>query len=340
MSQEEILAQALMRVLKHTHDDGQDVNDRAIHIKQVIENLLLGPSLLVKPTQRVAALENIDAVTSMDQHIKNAASFFIKFVTFGKRTCAVVFGLKHQGKSQFLLFLAKLLIALGEGIVYLDQTIAPGSGDAVAAIDPASSPNCCLAVWKSNLRAYLLKHAGSSLRSMEMRSTVLRALDEFSKDGKPESFRTFRFNLQQLCQSSQLRIWMIVDDATSETLQNFPILWPEEQSPTPFHFELTGSVGIAAFVQKKHLEMQVWDLPLFDPQEMAGLALRLQVATNVIEGTLGLQLDDEENKIDKLGAQNNQWVAHWLHGGIVGAKKRWGERGFPNYLLITFTATH
>ncbi|KAG9399994.1 hypothetical protein AC1031_010914 [Aphanomyces cochlioides] len=110
---------------------------------------------------------------------------------------------------------------------------------------------------------------------------------------------------------------MLVDEATSDRLQNFPIVWPEEQYLTPFHFILTGSAGIAKFVAERHLERQVWDLPLFDLQETANLALRLQdalnIPTEVIEGAFGLNLDDDEQKKEKIGE-----YLDGLFGGVPG----------------------
>ncbi|KAG9399983.1 hypothetical protein AC1031_010903 [Aphanomyces cochlioides] len=113
---------------------------------------------------------------------------------------------------------------------------------------------------------------------------------------------------------------MLVDEATSDRLQNFPIVWPEEQYLTPFHFILTGSAGIAKFVAERHLERQVWDLPLFDLQETANLALRLQdalnIPTEVIEGAFGLNLDDDEQKKEKIGE-----YLDGLFGGVPGYKE-------------------
>ncbi|KAH9148908.1 hypothetical protein LEN26_004373 [Aphanomyces euteiches] len=110
---------------------------------------------------------------------------------------------------------------------------------------------------------------------------------------------------------------MIVDDATSDALQNFPIVWPKEQYLTAFHFVLTGSVGLAKFVTERYLERQSWDLPLFDLEETASLALRLQstlnLPTEVIEGAFGLNLDDEEQKKDKMGE-----FLFGLFGGVPG----------------------
>ncbi|KAF0717947.1 hypothetical protein As57867_001994, partial [Aphanomyces stellatus] len=193
-----------------------------------------------------------------------------------RQTCAVVFGYKQQGKSQFLYFLAKLLIELGEGVVYLDQTIAPKRGKVVAKVDPKIHPNCCLALWQSNLEAYLLNHDGvsSDSYSVKLRTTVLDALKKFSHDGKPESFSDFCFQLEDLCQFRKLRVWMIVDEATSDDLE------------------------MAQFVTKQHLETEVWDLPLFDSGETAKLAKDLQVALGIpnqmLEDALGFNMIQDE----------------------------------------------
>ncbi|KAH9119206.1 hypothetical protein AeMF1_007987 [Aphanomyces euteiches] len=250
----------------------------------------------------------------MDHHIKAATSFFSTFHEFQEDTCGIVFGQKQQGKSQFLFFLAKLLIALREGVVYLDQTIAPGKGDIAAQV---IDPNCCLFVWKSKFEEYLAQHASPSSKETQLHDTIVEALAQYSQDGHPDTFRTFRSNLHQLCLLRKLRVWMIVDDATSDALQNFPIVWPKEQYLTAFHFVLTGSVGLAKFVTERYLERQSWDLPLFDLEETASLALRLQstlnLPTEVIEGAFGLNLDDEEQKKDKMGE-----FLFGLFGGVPG----------------------
>ncbi|KAG9399991.1 hypothetical protein AC1031_010911 [Aphanomyces cochlioides] len=240
----------------------------------------------------------------MDHHIKAATSFFSTLHEFRKRKCAVVFGQKQQGKSQFLYFLAKLLIALGEGVVYLDQTIAPPIGKHVAVIDK----DCCLHLWQPSLETFLTANGGQA---------VIDTLRAFR--GDPNDFSNFDTSLYAFCKEEELRVWMIVDEATSDRLQNFPITWPEEQYLTPFHFVLTGSVGIAKFVTERHLESQVWDLPLFDLQETASLALRLldalNLPTEVIEGAFGLNLDldDEEQKEKKIGE-----FLDGLFGGVPG----------------------
>ncbi|KAF0704884.1 Aste57867_7224 [Aphanomyces stellatus] len=311
MSLVQKLAQALERVLKYGDED---------RIKEVIDKLLSSPSDLIKPTQRIAELENAAGVISMDHHITATTAFFDNFHKFEKRPCAVVFGYKQQGKSQFLYFLAKLLIELGEGVVYLDQSIAPERGKAVAEVDPKISPNCCLAVWKSNLETYLLKNAdvSSDSYSVDLRTTALVGLQKFSLDGKPESFSDFCFLFEKLCKFRNLRVWMIVDEATSDELQAFPITWPEEQKLTPFHFVLSGSLGMAQFVAKQHLRKAVWDLPLFDLGETAKLAKDLQAALGIpnqmLEDALGFNMvEDEQVNLANLGD-----VLHGLFGGVPG----------------------
>ncbi|CAK4723230.1 unnamed protein product, partial [Aphanomyces euteiches] len=313
MSQVEELAKALVPVLHgNVHKESADAH--ATHIKQVIQDLIASPSLLIKPTQRIAKIKKAEEVLSMDHHIKAATSFFSTFHEFQEDTCGIVFGQKQQGKSQFLFFLAKLLIALREGVVYLDQTIAPGKGDIAAQV---IDPNCCLFVWKSKFEDYLAQHASPSSKETQLHDTIVEALAQYPQDGHPDTFRTFRSNLHQLCLLRKLRVWMIVDDATSDALQNFPIVWPKEQYLTAFHFVLTGSVGLAKFVTERYLERQSWDLPLFDLEETASLALRLQDALNlpteVIEGAFGLNLDDEEQKKDKIGE-----FLFGLFGGVPG----------------------
>ncbi|CAK4072486.1 unnamed protein product [Aphanomyces euteiches] len=302
MRQVEKLAKALVPVL-HGNVDKESADAHATHIKQVIQDLLASPSLLIKPTQRIAKIKKAEEVLSMDHHIKAATSFFATFHEFQEDTCVS-------------LLLAKLLIALGEGVVYLDQTIAPGKGDIAAEV---IDPNCCLYVWKSKFENYLAQHASPSSKETQLHDTIVEALAQYSQDGHPDTFRTFRSNLHQLCLLRKLRVWMLVDDATSDALQNFPIVWPKEQYLTAFHFVLTGSVGLAKFVTERYLERQSWDLPLFDLEETASLALRLQstlnLPTEVIEGAFGLNLDldDEEQTKDKMGE-----FLFGLFGGVPG----------------------
>ncbi|KAG9400047.1 hypothetical protein AC1031_010965 [Aphanomyces cochlioides] len=213
MSHVEKLAQVLVPVL-HGNVDDQRADAHVTQIKQVIEDLLSSPSLLIKPTQRIAKIKKADEFISMDHHIKAATSFFSTFHEFQEDTCAVVFGQKQQGKSQFLFFLAKLLIALGEGVVYLDQTIAPPIGKRLAVIDK----DCCLNLWQPSLETFLTANGGQA---------VIDTLRAFR--GDPNDFSNFDTSLHAFCKEEELRVWMIVDEATSDELQNFPITWPKEQ---------------------------------------------------------------------------------------------------------------
>ncbi|KAG9400044.1 hypothetical protein AC1031_010962 [Aphanomyces cochlioides] len=186
------LAQVLVPVL-HGNIDDQPPDAHVTQIKQVIEDLLASPSLLIKPTQRIDEFENADEFINMDYHIKAATSFFSTLHEFRKRKCAIVFGQKQQGKSQFLYFLAKLLIALGEGVVYLDQTIAPPIGKRLAVIDK----DCCLNLWQPSLETFLKANGGQA---------VLVALELFRKVGDygvefgdPEQFKMFYTILRVFC---------------------------------------------------------------------------------------------------------------------------------------------
>ncbi|KAF0692806.1 Aste57867_16147 [Aphanomyces stellatus] len=220
-----------------------------------------------KPTQRIAELENAAGVISMDHHITAATAFFDNFPKFEKRPCAVVFGYKQQGKSQFL-------------------CCVPGSDHCAFGGDPNSfDPNSVL---------------------------------QDTRLGNPRDFMVFNKILSTFCDAMELRVWMIVDEATSDELQAFPITWPEEQNLTPFHFVLSGSLGMAQFVTKQHLRKAVWDLPLFDSGETAELAKDLQVALGIpnrmLEDALGFNMiQDEQVNLANLGE-----ALDGLFGGVPG----------------------
>ncbi|CAK4072485.1 unnamed protein product [Aphanomyces euteiches] len=161
MRQVEKLAKALVPVL-HGNVDKESADAHATHIKQVIQDLLASPSLLIKPTQRIAKIKKAEEVLSMDHHIKAATSFFATFHEFQEDTCVS-------------LLLAKLLIALGEGVVYLDETIPPRIGKRLAVIDK----DCCLNLWQPSLGTFLKANNGGQ--------TVMNVLRAFRGDPKDSS---------------------------------------------------------------------------------------------------------------------------------------------------------
>jgi hypothetical protein len=52
-------------------------------------------------------------------HSVRCATDFFRNYGAGSNTLSVIFGHKNQGKTQFLYFLAQLLIGLGEGVIFL-----------------------------------------------------------------------------------------------------------------------------------------------------------------------------------------------------------------------------
>lgn len=76
--------------------------------------------------------------------------------------------------------------------------------------------------------------------------------------------------------ATKARVWVIADEATNFDTR-FGVPWPEEREDDDFHFILTGSMGIATFVHKRHLEKCVWDLPLLSATASANFACKLAV---------------------------------------------------------------
>ena len=237
--------------------------------KEIINHLLQDPSKLVLRTTRLKKLplDKLHLFFNVEHHIEAATSFFKKYRTFGEDTRAVVFGHKNQGKTQFLYFLAKLLQALGEGVVYLDKSIVPGENEKLTDVE---DDGCCLHKWQQELLVFLGQNEGAE--------KVKSALEQFAAEGRRESFGEFHTALRSCVRRHKLRVWMIVDEAATEEIGSFPIVLPKEQTPSNFHFVLTGSVGIARFTSDRHLDKWVWDLPLFTPAKAAVLAVKLHAA--------------------------------------------------------------
>jgi hypothetical protein len=68
-------------------------------------------------------MEKLYVVFNFEHHVASAFTLFHSFDL--EETTAVVYGHKHQGKSQFLFFLVQLLQELGEVVIYLDKSILP-----------------------------------------------------------------------------------------------------------------------------------------------------------------------------------------------------------------------
>ena len=70
-------------------------------------------------------------------------------------------------------------------------------------------------------------------------------------------------------------MWVLIDEVSKFEATEFPITLPEEQRESPFNYIVTGSLGIASFIQKRHLEHFVWDLPTFTQNETGTFARKL-----------------------------------------------------------------
>ena len=227
-------------------------------------------------------------VFSSEHHISSAARLF----EFIKRGCAVVYGHKAQGKTQFLFFLFRLLQALGEKVLYLDRSILPAESNKIE-ID---SDMFCGHFWKDSLQI------GGSVRT---------ALNKFYNDAHLESFQDFFFELRKYArgtqspQSSKTRVWIIIDEVV---LFEKLIKLPEDQALGPFKWIVTGSAGIGSWVAERHLEDLVFDLPCFTQQQCFDIAEKLCNA-------LGINLEDGIDGVPIEG------VDDWLEerfGGVVG----------------------
>jgi hypothetical protein len=131
------------------------------------------------------------------------------------------------------------------------------------------------------------------------------ALEIFYADANPKSFGEFLFALMEYAQSSENRIWIIVDEVV--LFEGFPIRLPEEQDLGPFNWIITGSAGIGSWVGKRHLKKLVFDLPLFTNDECLDFASRLCSNLNInLEDALGVP-----------SAGIDEWLEERF-GGVVG----------------------
>jgi len=96
-----------------------------------------------------------------------------------------------------------------------------------------------------------------------------------------------------------------VDEVVS--LEGFSIDLPKEQHLGPFNWIITGSAGIGSWVDERHLEKYVFDLPLFNKTECLTFATKLS-------SKLGINLED---KIGIPGAGMDDWLEERF-GGVVG----------------------
>ena len=140
--------------------------------------------------------EQLYSVFSSEHHILSAARFF-EFIKYDD--CAVVYGHKAQGKTQFLYFVFKLLQAMGEKGLYLDRNSLPAESNKIE-ID---SDMFCGHFWKD---------------SLQIEGPVKTALNKFYDDAYLESFQNFFFELRKYArgtqspQSSKTRVWIIIDE--------------------------------------------------------------------------------------------------------------------------------
>ena len=219
-----------------------------------------------------------------EHHISSATRLF-KFLK--KQDCAVVYGHKAQGKTQFLFFVFKLLQAVGEKVLYLDRTILPAASNTI----DIDSDMFCGHQWKD---------------SFQMEGEVGIALNKFYKDALQDSFVKFLEALHEYAErKSTTRIWIIIDDVV--LFENRKIELPEKQEFGPFKWIVTGSAGIGTWVAKRRLDEQVFELPLFTNKQCLDFAKKL---------CNSLEIDPaDELAVPKAG------VSFWLEekfGGVIG----------------------
>ena len=159
------------------------------------------------------------------------------------RRCSVVYGHKAQGKTQFLFFVFKLLQAVGEKVMFLDRTMLPF--ESAGEINTFSA-EFCGRLWRD---------------SFQIEGEVGNALNKFYDNALLKSFGKFILALYKYAEANpQTRIWITIDDVV---LFEKLIRLPEEQDLGPFKWIVTGSAGIGSWVDERHLEELVFDLPLF-----------------------------------------------------------------------------
>ena len=132
------------------------------------------------------------------------------------------------------------------------------------------------------------------------------ALNKFYDDALLKSFGKFILALDKYAEANpQTRIWIIIDDVVLfEKLMRLP----EEQRLGPFKWIVTGSAGIGSWVDERHLEKLVFDLPLFTKQQCFDF-------TGILCNYLEINLEDGIDGVPFDG------VHDWLEerfGGVIG----------------------
>lgn len=207
----------------------------------------------INPTARVNDLagQGVDVthVFNVEHHWRSALEMFTQL---HQRHRWVVFGHKNHGKSQFLFFLVQFLKSCGELVLYLDKSILPKKGKELYNV----SFDTCVQYWKKDFD-----------NIAEVKKQLQKFLSERTQSSFADSFLTA---LEEFAKNN--RVWIIVDEVTSfEDIMPLP----EEQEKSPFHWVITGSVGLSSFVAKQHLKRWVFNLPRFTSQESADFALKL-----------------------------------------------------------------
>ena len=280
--------------------NGVEVPDGAVQ-RLLDQKQWIYRSLRVENLRRRLTEDQLYSVFSAEHHISSAARLF-EFLK--GEYCAVVYGHKAEGKTQFLFFVFKLLQAMGEKVLYLDRTFLPSTATEKIEVN---SDRFCGNLWKD---------------SFQIEGPVKDALNKFLEDGLPRSFQGFFFKLRnyaersqssktpestrmaQSPQSSKTRIWVIVDDVD---LFEKLIKLPDEDDIRPFKWIVAGSARVGSMVYSRHLERLMFDMPRFTQQQCFDFASKLC-------NYLDINLEDEL-------AVPMEGVSDWLEehfGGLVG----------------------
>jgi hypothetical protein len=288
---------------------------------------------LVKPTTRVNEFPSdvvAQNVFDFNHFVKSAAEMFQSMQTMMTKIRVIV-GHKNQGKSQFLYFLMKVLQQLGEIVVFLDETVLPKEGREGVAI--SKGHEFAVKFWQESFNENL--DACQSPETNKAIGEIKKSLTQFAKNVKPKSFKNFHSTLWQFAQAmldkrdQGKRVWVLIDEVTKLEESKFPIGMPEEQRESPFNYIVTGSLGIATFIQKKHLGHFVWDLPTFAQEQTGTFARKLSesIKVNLFEAldipaiktddTAGSSASansaDADDNFEAVGAR-----LHSMFGGIPG----------------------
>jgi hypothetical protein len=89
-----------------------------------------------------------------------------------------------------------------------------------------------------------------------------------------ENFVSFINQLTEFAVNGN-RVQVIVDEVVEFSKAKFPIILPEDQIKSPFHWVVTGSAGIGTWVNDQHLGKRVFDLPLFSSEATMKFATTL-----------------------------------------------------------------